>query len=328
MHLPNRNAADLKALLERQSDPSSPDYRKFLTPDEFAARFGASDADVAAATAGLQAAGFTVTPLGRGALLATGHPNAVETAFNTTLVAAEAPAAPQAQPPAQGGAASPLDAAPPVASSPTGLEAVTPLQPTPELNLPPGTTVVGPPVVGAPRFRAGAATRPLPSPQDAPNGFVADAYYQNYAYWTNDLRQAYSVPALSTGINGSGRTVCNLMAGDFLDSDLAAYMGVQNLQPPSSITRIPILGGCTRVNCPIESSEMILDVSIISGAAPGVALRIYALPNLLTAPLLAGLTAIVNENVCDIVNMSFAGGEQVRVCECSGLARFFLMAKR
>src|ERR1700735_5502274 len=40
-----RNRAELTRLLADQQDPASPDYHRWLTPDQFAARFGPSDAD-------------------------------------------------------------------------------------------------------------------------------------------------------------------------------------------------------------------------------------------------------------------------------------------
>jgi len=52
------------ALLEAQQTPGSPEYHHWLTPAQIGARFGASDADVAATTAWLQQQGFTVLRVG------------------------------------------------------------------------------------------------------------------------------------------------------------------------------------------------------------------------------------------------------------------------
>lgn len=52
--------ADLDALLAAQRDPASPDYRNWLTPDEFAERFGPAQSDFGKITAWLGANGFTV----------------------------------------------------------------------------------------------------------------------------------------------------------------------------------------------------------------------------------------------------------------------------
>jgi MYXO-CTERM domain-containing protein len=52
---------ELEALLQAQQDPSSPDYRRWLTPDEFGRRFGQSDALIERTRAWLQSNGFEVT---------------------------------------------------------------------------------------------------------------------------------------------------------------------------------------------------------------------------------------------------------------------------
>lgn len=61
MVLPLRNQADLKSLLTRLYDPSSPDYRHFLTVDEFTERYGPTTDDYQAVVAFARSSGFTVT---------------------------------------------------------------------------------------------------------------------------------------------------------------------------------------------------------------------------------------------------------------------------
>ena len=58
--LPLRNQAELDQLLTRLYDPSSPDYRKFLSVTEFADRFGPTAQDYAAVAAYAQANGLVV----------------------------------------------------------------------------------------------------------------------------------------------------------------------------------------------------------------------------------------------------------------------------
>jgi hypothetical protein len=57
--------ADLAALLAQQQDPSSPDFHHWLTPEQFAERFGLSQNDVNKVVAWLGAQGFTVTQTAR-----------------------------------------------------------------------------------------------------------------------------------------------------------------------------------------------------------------------------------------------------------------------
>jgi subtilase family serine protease len=56
--------ADLDAFLEEQRNPSSPEYRYWLTPAQFADRFGSSANDVAKIVSWLEAQGFTIEHIG------------------------------------------------------------------------------------------------------------------------------------------------------------------------------------------------------------------------------------------------------------------------
>jgi subtilase family serine protease len=56
-----RNRAELTRLLADQQNPASPDYHRWITPDDFTARFGPTDADLARVTRWLKQKGFTVT---------------------------------------------------------------------------------------------------------------------------------------------------------------------------------------------------------------------------------------------------------------------------
>ncbi len=49
----------LDTLLAEQQDPHSPNYRKWLTPEQYAARFGMSDSDLAKVSAWLKSQGLS-----------------------------------------------------------------------------------------------------------------------------------------------------------------------------------------------------------------------------------------------------------------------------
>ncbi|HEY3840906.1 MAG TPA: protease pro-enzyme activation domain-containing protein, partial [Bryobacteraceae bacterium] len=78
---------DLEQLLKDQQDPSSPSYHQWLTPEQFGARFGVSDADLASTTAWLQSQGLTVTGTARAKNHITfdGPASSIENAFGTEL---------------------------------------------------------------------------------------------------------------------------------------------------------------------------------------------------------------------------------------------------
>jgi uncharacterized protein (TIGR03437 family) len=77
--------AALETLLMEQQDPGSSNYRRWVTPEEFADRFGLSGGDIAKLTAWLKSAGLTVNDVARGRRWITfsGTAASVGTAFHT-----------------------------------------------------------------------------------------------------------------------------------------------------------------------------------------------------------------------------------------------------
>ncbi len=85
--LPLRNQAELDQLLTRLYDPSSPDYRKFLSVTEFADRFGPTAQDYAAVAAYAQANGLVVgaAPANRMLVPVSGTVDAINKAFHVQM---------------------------------------------------------------------------------------------------------------------------------------------------------------------------------------------------------------------------------------------------
>jgi subtilase family serine protease len=86
----NRSAAqeaDLQALLAAQQNPASPHYHRWLNPDQFAARFGMADSDLAKAQSWLEQQGFAIDRIARSknAIHFSGTVRQVEQAFSTEM---------------------------------------------------------------------------------------------------------------------------------------------------------------------------------------------------------------------------------------------------
>ncbi len=83
---PEQEAA-LITLLDQQQDKSSPNYHKWLTPEEFGKRFGPADADLQTVTGWLQGHGFQVTQISKGRTVIefSGTAAMVEEAFHTQI---------------------------------------------------------------------------------------------------------------------------------------------------------------------------------------------------------------------------------------------------
>src|SRR5580704_1843131 len=85
--LPVRDEAGLDTLLGQIYDPSSPNYHQYLTPAEFAARFGATEADYQAAIHFAVTNGFIITGTHANRLLVDVSASAadINRAFHLTL---------------------------------------------------------------------------------------------------------------------------------------------------------------------------------------------------------------------------------------------------
>lgn len=78
---------ELNNLLEQQQDPSSPNFHRWITPEEFADRFGLSTNDLNKIVAWLRDQGFTVDDLARNrrSVTFTGSAGQVESVFRTSI---------------------------------------------------------------------------------------------------------------------------------------------------------------------------------------------------------------------------------------------------
>ncbi len=79
--------AALEQLLARQQDPAAAEYHKWLTPEDYAKRFGASDSDIGVTVGWLASQGLQVGAVARGrnAVAFSGSIRQVEAAFGTEI---------------------------------------------------------------------------------------------------------------------------------------------------------------------------------------------------------------------------------------------------
>ena len=77
----------LRMLLDQQQDKTSPNYHKWLTPEQFGQKFGPAESDVQAVTSWLEAKGFRVTNItkGRTAIEFSGEAGTVSKTFHTEI---------------------------------------------------------------------------------------------------------------------------------------------------------------------------------------------------------------------------------------------------
>jgi len=85
VYLAGRDPAGLTAYARRVSEPGGADYREYLTPTQFDARFGATAAQIDAVENWLGSTGLRITSASEHAITASGTAAQTERAYGTTL---------------------------------------------------------------------------------------------------------------------------------------------------------------------------------------------------------------------------------------------------
>lgn len=287
VHLPLRNSVELEALVAQQGDKNSPEYRRFITPQQFAARYAPTTADLQSAAATLKSMGFT-THVGTQSVIADAPQSTVERAFNVHLRTT-------------------------MSHGRSGMAAdrsVTLPQSLARLN--PTVAIAPPSTVHKDSVRAAISA----------DGLAPDDRYGAYSeYWNTDLRQAYSLPA-TTSANGTGRTIAIVMATRASQADLQSYFNHENYTaisglPVPTLQFVDVDGGA-----PFDptggSDEVNLDTQMSLGTAPGANEIVYDTPDLSYQSIYDAYTQVVNDNKADIVSSSFGGGELYQTAAYNG----------
>jgi subtilase family serine protease len=268
--LRDRDAAE--ALIYSQVEEGSPQYHKWLTPQEFLQRFGPLPQTVDAVSAELTNLGMTAD--GQHGLQLQVHASAaaVEAAFGVHLWHGR------------------------FADGTEALVADRPLHLTPALAQA-GAVI--------PQF----TTVPPMHPYSRMGGPVEDnAASAVGPYFAADLRQAYDYPSV-TAADGSGATIGILMENDFKPSDITAYFAAEKASSFAPMVSEVKINGGGPFNANGGSFEGTLDLQQSTGTSLNTNAILYNLHSLTNAEILAGLNRIVSDNKVDVVNMSFGEPE-------------------
>ena len=267
------HAKELHQLIREQSDPSSSNYHRYLTPEQFADRFGPTVEQVNQVVSELQNAGFQVTETSSNRLLvhATAPSSTVETYFKTEMHTVNQPE----------------DGEGYMNATPALLPGVLiPLVKAVHLdNL----------VVARPGFQPNSITGPIQGPD---GGYTPVAVANSFDF------------PVQHGHDGTGHTAAVIIDSDIKDSDLTAFFGYFPITRTGAITRESAHGGVIgKIKTGPSADECALDVETIGGLAPGANVIIYIIPRLSNAAINAAANKIVSENKAEAANMSFGGNE-------------------
>ncbi|HEY5041381.1 MAG TPA: protease pro-enzyme activation domain-containing protein [Verrucomicrobiae bacterium] len=237
--LPLRDPAGLDSFLAQVYDPASPNYRHYLTPEEFTARFGPTEAEYAAVKNFARTNGLSVTATfsNRLVLDVAGPASAVERALHITLRTYRLPSgtrdffAPDAEPTV-------------AASLP-----VTDIQGLSDFSRP----------------------HPLMLKQNTAGAAPKSGSGSGGAYFGDDFRNAY---ASNTTLTGAGQMVGLVQFDGFYASDIAAYAAAAGNGRAGIPVQTVLLDGYNGVPTTGSGSgnpEVSLDIEMAMAMAPGLA---------------------------------------------------------
>jgi len=274
--LPVRDQAGLNALIQQISDPASPNYHQYLTPEEFTERFGPTKEDYQKAIDFAESKGLKVTGKHPNRMLieVNGRAADIEHAFGVTLRTYKHPT-----------------------ENRNFFSADT------EPVVPAGTPILD--ISGLNNYsrpHPHLKIKSLSEVTNTPTPMVGSGQFGTYL--GHDFRNAY-VPG--TTLNGAGQKVALFQFDGYFANDIATYEGLAGL-PSVSVTNILLDGFSGFPVFTIFQEEVTLDIEMVICMAPSIDQilvyegdPIFSFPNTI-------LSHIANDNAARQISCSWGWG--------------------
>jgi kumamolisin len=288
--LPLSDSKGAAEFARRVSTPGDALFHQYITPQEFAARYGANSADYAALKAWAASAGLKVSQesIARTVLTVRGSVGQMQTIFKTQLNTYRGP-----------------DGAEFYSAS---------LSPTvPDVIASKVSSVLGLTASRqfAPHLKIGKVVGESPSPAAADatgktNGTHGSGPGGGYS--AANLRTAYGIPAF--GKYQSDTVVALFEQGGFSNTDVAKYADANNLPLPK-LTPVGVDHSPTTVSDPNVEGEAVLDIDMVMGINPSVSeILVYedSIDPFPTA-LLDALTQVADDKKVQVLSISYGDDE-------------------
>jgi hypothetical protein len=277
--------AALKKLIADQHNPASPQFHKWLKPGEFGQRFGVADSDLATVTAWLQAKGFTINKVGQGKTILdiSGTAGQIASTFHAelhtyvrngkTFVANNKdPEVPTA-----------------LAGVVKGFASLNSIRPKDDMKVM-GTATYDP--------KTHKAQPQWSLPASGGGVYLTTA--------PGDLAVQYNIPSTATG---AGETIGILSASNVDLSVVQNYRTLFNLGSATNLPNVIVDGDDPGQNG--AATEAYLDVEAAGGLAPQATVNLYVgADTLTTSGLLAAMLRAVDDDVADVMSLSYGECEQ------------------
>ncbi len=269
----NRSAAqqaDLDALLAAQQNPASPQYHQWLTPDQFAARFGMVQPDIDKVQSWLQQQGFSVDSVARSRTMIrfSGSVGQVESAFSTQMHYYTV-----------GG--------------------VRHFAPSTQLSVP---AAIAPVVAGVRNLND---FRPRPQhikPRSAFTSSQSGAVY----FAPPDIATVYDIgPLTSSGVNGAGQTIAIAGQSAIDVTDIENFESASNLAKKDP-TMVLVPGtGDSQVVSGGDEGESDIDIEWSGATAPGANIVFVYVGSDTNFGVYDAVSYAIDEKLANIISLSY-----------------------
>ena len=279
----------LQQLLAEQQVKDSPNFHKWLTPQQFGAQFGPADADIQAVTDWLTSQGFHGIKVssGRTTIEFSGTVDQVQNAFHTEihryLVQGETWQANSENPQI------------PVALAPVVAGVVTLHNfPIESMKRSAGTMVAKKDNAMSPLFTTNTGCGPAP-----------DHALPCYVVGPGDFAKIYNLPPTTT-LDGTNVTIGIAADSNINPLDVAAFRALFGLSSNFTSTNVIVDGQDPGLDVGGEELEADLDAQVAGMVAPGATVKLVVSKSTLTThgPDLSALY-LVDNNIADVISESF-----------------------
>ncbi|MBB5057608.1 subtilase family serine protease [Granulicella aggregans] len=265
--------AALIQLLEDQQNPASSKYHQWLTPEQFASKFGMSSSDLATVSQWLTGQGFKVESIARGGTFIqfSGTVARAQTAFRTSIHRV----------------------------SVNGEEHIANVT---AVSLPAGIAGVVGSVAGLDDFKLKPHSRVRQVQANANPKFTSSTSGNIYIA-PGDFYTIYDVkPLLTSSINGTGITIAIAGQTDIALSDIAAFRSAAGLT--ANVPTVKLYGTDPGTPSSDDLGEADLDIEWSGAVAPSSSI-LYVNTGASSGGVINSLTQIIDNNLAPIASISY-----------------------
>ncbi len=267
--------ADLQSLIAAQQDPASPQYHQWLTPNEFAARFGVADSDVAKVQFWLQQQGFSVdaTSPSKTRLSFSGSVAQIESAFATEMHYYT-------------------------------VGATQHFAPSTDISVPAALSAMVQTVSNLSTFRPKPHVK-ISSPQRAPTPNFTSSQTGSHFLTPKDIATIYDInPASKAGLTGSGQSIAIVGQSAVVLTDIENFQAALGFTKKDPTVILVPNSGTSTVSTGDEM-ESDIDLEYSGGTATGATIFFVYVGNSKNFSVFNALSYAIEQRTAPVISISY-----------------------